>query len=340
MTSRSPCAIAACGCVVDGDRVELATAPEGGALVARYVGADAIRLSPASLETLAIVAYRQPVTKSAASSASAASTPTTPSARLLHRRLVVELGRSGRARPAVPVRHRVRVPRAVRAAQPRGAAAARRRRRRRAWPTRAANRSRSRCSRASRPPASRPATIRPRSPGLMAADRLQKVLAAAGVTSRRGAEALIAAGRVTVDGKVAALGAQVDPDKVDHRRRRPDHRVGGRADVPRAAQARRRDLDDPRSARRHDRARPRAHGPRARRRAPLPGRAAGPGLGGDAPADQRRRLGRACPAPAPRCRARVRRWAWPRRSTATRSRPCRRGSSSTKGWPRSASSAR
>ena len=51
--------------VVDGDRVELATAAEGGALVARYVGIDAIRLSPASLETLAIVAYRQPVTKAA-----------------------------------------------------------------------------------------------------------------------------------------------------------------------------------------------------------------------------------------------------------------------------------
>src|SRR4249919_1299228 len=51
--------------LVDGDRVELATAPEGGALVARYIGADAVRLSPASMETLAIVAYRQPVTKSA-----------------------------------------------------------------------------------------------------------------------------------------------------------------------------------------------------------------------------------------------------------------------------------
>ena len=61
-------------------RVELATAPEAGALIARYVGADAVRLSPAALETLAIVAYRQPVTR-AASSASAASTPTTPSAR-------------------------------------------------------------------------------------------------------------------------------------------------------------------------------------------------------------------------------------------------------------------
>ena len=48
----------------------------------------------------------------------------------------------------------------------------------------------------------------------MPAERLQKVLAAAGVASRRGAETLIAAGRVTIDGKVASVGAQVDPDKV------------------------------------------------------------------------------------------------------------------------------
>jgi 23S rRNA pseudouridine2605 synthase len=47
----------------------------------------------------------------------------------------------------------------------------------------------------------------------MPPERLQKVLAAAGVASRRAAESMIAAGRVTVDGKLATLGAQADPDK-------------------------------------------------------------------------------------------------------------------------------
>jgi segregation and condensation protein B len=79
--------------LIDGDRVELATAPEGGALVARYIGADAVRLSAASLETLAIVAYRQPVTKSAIERIRGVDSDYTIRT-LLHRRLVVELGRS------------------------------------------------------------------------------------------------------------------------------------------------------------------------------------------------------------------------------------------------------
>jgi segregation and condensation protein B len=79
--------------LVSGDRVELTTAPDAGALIARYVGADAIRLSPASLETLAIVAYRQPVTKAAVERIRGVDSDYTIRA-LLHRRLVVELGRA------------------------------------------------------------------------------------------------------------------------------------------------------------------------------------------------------------------------------------------------------
>jgi 23S rRNA pseudouridine2605 synthase len=45
-------------------------------------------------------------------------------------------------------------------------------------------------------------------------ERLQKTLAEAGIASRRGSEALIAAGRVTVDGRVAIVGDQVDPAQV------------------------------------------------------------------------------------------------------------------------------
>jgi 23S rRNA pseudouridine2605 synthase len=51
-----------------------------------------------------------------------------------------------------------------------------------------------------------------RSAELPQGERLQKVLAATGYGSRRIAEDLIAAGRVTVNGEVAILGRRVDPD--------------------------------------------------------------------------------------------------------------------------------
>lgn len=85
--------------LVAGDRVELATAAEAGSLIARYIGVDAVRLSPASLEALAIVAYRQPVTRSAVERIRGVDTDYTLRS-LLHRRLLVELGRSdGPGRP-------------------------------------------------------------------------------------------------------------------------------------------------------------------------------------------------------------------------------------------------
>jgi 23S rRNA pseudouridine2605 synthase len=44
-------------------------------------------------------------------------------------------------------------------------------------------------------------------------ERISKVLAAAGIASRRGADELVAAGRVSVDGRPAQLGERVDPDR-------------------------------------------------------------------------------------------------------------------------------
>ncbi|TVR36086.1 MAG: rRNA pseudouridine synthase [Nitriliruptor sp.] len=45
----------------------------------------------------------------------------------------------------------------------------------------------------------------------MAEERLQKMMAAAGVASRRASEELIADGRVTVNGETAVLGRKIDP---------------------------------------------------------------------------------------------------------------------------------
>ncbi len=79
--------------VVDGDRVALATAPETGLLIGRYVGREPTRLSPATLETLAIVAYRQPVTKAGIERIRGVDAEYAIRS-LIHRRLVVELGRA------------------------------------------------------------------------------------------------------------------------------------------------------------------------------------------------------------------------------------------------------
>jgi 23S rRNA pseudouridine2605 synthase len=46
-------------------------------------------------------------------------------------------------------------------------------------------------------------------------ERLQKIIAAAGIASRRKAEELIVSGEVTVNGKTATLGTKADPDN-DH----------------------------------------------------------------------------------------------------------------------------
>ena len=58
--------------------------------------------------------------------------------------------------------------------------------------------------------------------------RLQRVLAQAGLASRRKAEDLIQAGRVAVDGKVVTqLGVKVDPDRQRDPGGRPTHRCPG-----------------------------------------------------------------------------------------------------------------
>ena len=44
-------------------------------------------------------------------------------------------------------------------------------------------------------------------------ERIQKILSARGVCSRRTAEQLILAGRVTCNGKISALGDQADADR-------------------------------------------------------------------------------------------------------------------------------
>jgi segregation and condensation protein B len=79
--------------VTSGDRVMLGTSPESGQLIARYLGADTVRLSPAALETLAIIAYRQPATRGVIERIRGVDSGHVVRG-LLHRRLIYEQGRA------------------------------------------------------------------------------------------------------------------------------------------------------------------------------------------------------------------------------------------------------
>ena len=194
--------------VLGGDRVELATALEAGALIARYVGADAVRLSPAALETLAIVAYRQPVTKAVIERIRGVDSDYTVRA-LIHRRLVVEQGRADA--PGRPIlygtgfeflerfgitsltssRHSTSTSRRASSTVP-------------ASPT-------SRMLRPSRTPRPSPTSRRTRTPIRCRPIGSRRYWPRLASPPERDDE-LVAAGRVTVDGRPAVLGEKIDPE--------------------------------------------------------------------------------------------------------------------------------
>jgi segregation and condensation protein B len=76
-----------------GDEVRLVTAPESGLLIGRYTGAGETRVSPAAMEALAIVAYRQPVTRGVIERIRGVDSDYVIRS-LVARRLVVEQGRA------------------------------------------------------------------------------------------------------------------------------------------------------------------------------------------------------------------------------------------------------
>ena len=76
----------------EGDDWQIVTAPDMAPYVATYLGADRLRLSGAALETLAVVAYRQPVTRAEVESIRGVNCDQTIYT-LMSRRLIEELGR-------------------------------------------------------------------------------------------------------------------------------------------------------------------------------------------------------------------------------------------------------
>lgn len=84
----------------DGDHWQLLTAPEAAPHVAAYLGADRLRLSPAALETLAVVAYKQPATRAEVEAIRGVNCDQTFYT-LMQRRLIEERGR--REAPGRPI---------------------------------------------------------------------------------------------------------------------------------------------------------------------------------------------------------------------------------------------
>jgi segregation and condensation protein B len=82
------------------DAWQLVTAPEVGARLAAYAAREEARLSPAALEALAVVAYRQPVTRGDVERVRGVDSDYVIRS-LLHRRLITEVGR--RDTPGRPV---------------------------------------------------------------------------------------------------------------------------------------------------------------------------------------------------------------------------------------------
>jgi segregation and condensation protein B len=82
------------------DAWQLVTAPEVGARLAAYAAREEARLSPAALEALAVIAYRQPCTRGDVERVRGVDSDYVIRS-LLHRRLVAEIGR--RDTPGRPI---------------------------------------------------------------------------------------------------------------------------------------------------------------------------------------------------------------------------------------------
>ena len=82
------------------DAWQLATAPEVGERLATYAAREEARLTPAALEALAVVAYRQPCTRGEVERVRGVDSDYVLRS-LLHRRLVAEMGR--RDTPGRPI---------------------------------------------------------------------------------------------------------------------------------------------------------------------------------------------------------------------------------------------